>query len=198
MKSVLRSGSSPAAIQSAALSSALATIAGGVGVVAGQRMPVGDEVRSSRSDPAATTQFWSAPTRWPRWSLPVGRMPDTMRCFTAAAASRGSMKGGPMIFADEPGEHQRVEDDEAVRPHRRVEAIGRPRRQQVRQHVAAVERRNRDHVEERQQQVDAQRLHASGTGSGCATSSCAAAAEPRGAGQRAQRERRPRAPARRC
>ena len=46
MKSVLRSGSRPAAIQSAAMSYALGTISDGVGVVAGQRVPVGDEVEA--------------------------------------------------------------------------------------------------------------------------------------------------------
>ena len=43
---MLRSGSTPAAIQSATLSSAFAVSSDGVGVLAGQRVPVGDEVEA--------------------------------------------------------------------------------------------------------------------------------------------------------
>ena len=61
--------------------------------------------------------------------------------------------GGMISVLEDAGQHQRVEHDEPELPH----LIEHPRgalRQQPGEHVAAVERRNRNQVEERQQQVD--------------------------------------------
>ena len=49
-----------------------------VGEVARQRVPVGDEIEAVVLS-CSGTQLPSAPTRWPRCSRPVGRMPETTR-----------------------------------------------------------------------------------------------------------------------
>ena len=60
------------------------------------------------------------------------------------------------------GQHQRVQQQEAVRPEASRSAAPSARRQQPAEHVAAVERRNRNHVEHGQQHVE---LHARGSSS---------------------------------
>ena len=60
---------------------------GRVGVVARQRVPVGDEVEAVvlvlQRGPVV-----ERPTRWPRCSFPVGRMPETTRGFIQNADCR--------------------------------------------------------------------------------------------------------------
>ena len=131
----------------------------GVGEVAGERVPVGDEVEAVVVAPAAPPSSAARPTRCPRCSFPVGRMPDTTRFRSVTAANPGrSVCTGPIRMADStPGEHQRVEQRRS-----RTGAAARSRRasrrrQDAHQHVAAVERRDRDHVEHGQQHVDAPR-----------------------------------------
>src|SRR5687768_13156339 len=107
MKNVLRSGSTPAAIQSAALSRAFA---------------------------ASAAQFLSAPTRWPRCNRPVGRIPETTRGFMGSKrkSQRSKGKGQASTFVlqqpaddhgldwlddlpEDAGQQQSVDDQEAVR-----------------------------------------------------------------------------------
>ena len=75
--------------------------------------------RSSRTRPAARTQFWSAPTRWPRCSWPVGRMPETTRCRSVTAANdRTKRCSGPHDGARaRPVSISAYRMQEAVGPH---------------------------------------------------------------------------------
>ena len=76
--------------------------------------------RSSRTASCSGTQLLSAPTRWPRCSWPVGRMPETTRALgvTVSHGSQDRMNryGGSTMTSKPPERHQRVEQHEPVRP----------------------------------------------------------------------------------
>jgi hypothetical protein len=72
-------------------------------------------------------------------------MPDTTRGFTEAGGWKDDL-------TQNAAQHQCIERDEAELAHL-IEDPRRPLRHQPGQHVAAIQRRNRNQVEERQQQV---------------------------------------------
>ena len=127
----------------------------GVGVLARQRVPVGDEIEAvvlvlqrrpvlERADEVAEVELARRAH---------ARHDSRLRHQQQAAHSRARPAIGSTIVAEHAGEHQPVEDEEC-----RTAAGGRTRRRPdraaARQHVAAVERRHRHHVEHRQQHVE--------------------------------------------
>src|SRR6187551_1473855 len=168
MNSVLRSGSTPAAIQSAALSMALAASSEVLAYSLVSACQSATKYRQSYWSCSAA-QFLSAPTRWPMWSRPVGRIPETTRSFDIRSArkprrdrrSRRQKHPADTVLHgidDSPqqaAQEQPVQNEHSVRtkadvPARRLSV------QQPGQDIATIERRHRDHVEDRKQHVDTQ------------------------------------------
>ena len=127
-----------------------------VRVLAGQRVPVGHEVEAVEPilelDPVAQRAH-----QVPEMEL-SGRAHPRHDTFGHHDSSRNASRlmGGCTIARQHPGEEQRVEHDEAVLAGELVEGQPGPQRQQVRQHLAAIERRNRDQVEDHQPEVGEQ------------------------------------------
>ena len=127
---------------------------GRVGVVAGQRVPVGDEVE------AVVLLLQRGPVvQRPGEVAKVelsGRAHarDDARFHGEQQHRSKKLVGGMMIRAQHAGQQQRIENHESVLAHGRESAAHGG--QQTGEHVAAVERRNRHHVEDGEQNVDQQ------------------------------------------
>ena len=128
-----------------------------VRVLAGQRVPVGHEVeaveRILELDPVAQRADQVPEMELSRRAHPRH---DTFLHTHHNRRTARKLMGGCTMYDQRPGQEQGVEGDEPVLPRQFVEGEARPQRQQVREHLAAVERRDRDHVEHRQAEVRAQ------------------------------------------
>ena len=113
---------------------------------------------NTRDRPAARTQFLRAPIRWPRCSFPVGRMPDTTRARPVISSATNRSQTRSRWSADDTMPRNRpvrINTYRMMKPYGRIRSnwTGEPRRQQPHEHIAAVERRNRQHVEHGEQHV---------------------------------------------
>ena len=118
------------------------------GVVARQRVPVGDEVEAVVLSAAASPSSASAPDQMAEVQLarrPHARDDAFARSHESQLTS--SRFTGPMRSQRIPDSIKRVQNQESVGPELRDDARHR-RRQHAHQHVAAVERRHGNHVED--------------------------------------------------